>query len=236
MSQAKAARNARAKASGCRPNLPEVEVALRAVQAGFGEINRQLQPPRDPMDDAVLENLLSAYHFMDELLTAGIDPFVMGCHQHLIELNQRVLCGTDGGVRQQHRSMLRETERRFYDEPDGGIGDIAEWYKEHVDESPWKRAAGVYVRMLSEPQLFIEGNHRTGAVMMSMILMRGGKPPFVLTVDNAKPYFDPSTVIRGTRKGSVSALFRLPRIKKEFAEFLQNNTHRRFVRNGKSAS
>jgi ABC-type phosphate transport system substrate-binding protein len=36
------------------------------------------------------------------------------------------------------------------------------WFKEYGKESAWKRAAGVYVRILSQPQLYIEGNHRTG--------------------------------------------------------------------------
>jgi hypothetical protein len=49
----------------------------------------------------------------------------------------------------------------------------------------WKRAAGVYVRTLSEPELFIEGNHRSGALVMSYILAREGYPPFVLTAENA---------------------------------------------------
>jgi hypothetical protein len=38
-----------------------------------------------------------------------------------------------------------------------------EWYALHDSESVWKRASGVYIRVLSEPQLFLEGNHRSGA-------------------------------------------------------------------------
>jgi hypothetical protein len=53
--------------------------------------------------------------------------------------------------------------------------------------------------------------------------MQAGKPPFVLTVENALAYFDPSTVIRDTRKLGPMALFRLPGINKRFARFLEDH-------------
>ena len=92
-------------------------------------------------------------------------------------------------------------------------------YEHHKGESAWKRAAGVYIRVLSEPQLFIEGNHRTGALIMSYILVKSSRPPFVLTVDNAKAYFDPSTLISKTSKRGLVMLFRMPKLKKQFAAF-----------------
>jgi hypothetical protein len=90
-------------------------------------------------------------------------------------------------------------------------------------------AAGLYVRALSKPQLFIEGNHRTGALLASYVLLRNGKPPFVLTVENALAYFDPSTVIRNTDKLGLMALFRLPGIKKRFAQFLEDQADPRYL-------
>ena len=98
------------------------------------------------------------------------------------------------------------------------------WYYKHEQESAWKRAAGVYVRILSQPQLHIEGNHRTGARIMSYILVRDGKATFVLT-DNAKAYFDPSTLIKETKKTTTTMLMKLPRMKKLFADFLRHQTH-----------
>ena len=86
------------------------------------------------------------------------------------------------------------------------------------------------MRILSKPQLFIEGNHRTGALVMSYLLLRDGKPPFVLTVDNAEAYFDPSTVIRDIRKSSPAAIFRLPGIKQRFAKFLRAQADARYLR------
>jgi hypothetical protein len=83
--------------------------------------------------------------------------------------------------------------------------------------------------MLSEPELFIEGNHRTGALVMSYILARDGRPPFVLTAANAKAYLDPSTLITETRKHSFVAVFKLPKIKRYFAEFLKEQADRKYL-------
>ena len=97
---------------------------------------------------------------------------------------------------------------------EGGIKDLYNWYWAYRSESIWKRAAGVYVRILSKPQLFIEGNNRTGSLLVSYLLMRAGLPPFVLTLDNAEGYFNPSSVIRNSAKHGVKALYELPKIKK----------------------
>jgi Fic family protein len=78
--------------------------------------------------------------------------------------------------------------------------------------------------MLSQPQLFFEGNHRTGALVMSYLLVQDGKAPFVLTVDNAEAYFNPSTLIKETQRTRGAVLAKLPRMKKRFANFLQHQT------------
>ena len=106
---------------------------------------------------------------------------------------------------------------------------MREWYRLHRDESVWRRAAGVYIRVLSEPQLFIEGNHRTGALIMSYILASEYRPPFVLTVENAQGYFNPSTLITKTKKTSLSMLYRMPAIKKNFAAFLKRQASNAFL-------
>ena len=78
------------------------------------------------------------------------------------------------------------------------------------------------MRILSKPQLFIEGNNRSGSLIVSYLLMRAGLPPFVLTLDNAEGYFNPSSVIRNSAKHGVKALYELPKIKKKYAAFLED--------------
>lgn len=210
-------------------NLAAIESSLRRVQREFESINPRLSGQRDPMSDMVVENLLAGYTFVDVLIDWDIDVFAMGKHKYLLELNNIVLCGPDQALRAEFAHHLKATENRFYAEPEGGIEDIVEWRARHLSESAWKLAAGLYVRVLSKPQLFIEGNHRTGALLASYVLMRAGKPPFVLTVENAVAYFDPSTVIRNTRKLGPMALFRLPGINKRFARFLEDQADSRFL-------
>lgn len=213
-----------------RLDLATIEAALRALQGRFSEINALLDCRRDALDDSVVERMMSGYAYVDQAIVDGIDFFANGNTRHFLELNARVLCGTDPAERADHTRHLQATEDRFYDDQRGGIRDVAEWYLMHRDESVWKRAAGVYVRGLSRPQLFIEGNHRTGALIMSYLLAREGRPPFVLTVENARGYFNPSTVITKSTKGSLGMLYRMPRIKRNFAEFLKQQASPRFLR------
>ena len=215
-----------------RLDLPAIEQSLRAVQRDFARINALLQVHRDPMGDEIVARMLAGYALVDELLDRRIDLFAYGQSGLLLELNTIVLCGRDETRRRAFAPHIAATADRFYDDHGGDFGAIADWYRRHQDESAWLRAAGVYVRALSEPQLFIEGNHRTGALIMSYILARAGKPPFVLRVDNALAYFDPSSVIKHTRKTPMTLLFQLPRIKKRFARFLEAQADKSFLVRG----
>lgn len=212
-----------------RLDLAAIECSLRAVQRDFPRINAQLRVHRDPMGDEIVDRMLCGYRLVDELIGHGVDLFAYGSSSLWLELNTLVLCGDDQARRQAFAMHVAATEARFYAEPGAGIGAITDWYARHRQQSAWLRAAGVYVRVLSEPQLFIEGNHRTGALIMSYLLARDGKPPFVLSVGNALGYFDPSSVIKHTRKTAVSLLVQIPRIKKRFAAFLEAQADRRFL-------
>jgi hypothetical protein len=199
------------------------------VQRDFDRINQRLSARRDPLDDRVIENMMAGYAFVDTLVSEGVDVFARGNSKHLLELNALVLCGSSAARRDAYASHIEATERRFYEERQGGVQDLVEWHARHEDESAWSRAAGAYVRILSKPQLFIEGNHRAGALVMSCILVRDSQPPFVLSVENAGAYFEPSTVIRNTEKNSPAMLFRLPGIRKRLAALLREHSDRRHL-------
>jgi hypothetical protein len=64
---------------------------------------------------------------------------------------------------------------------------------------------------------------------MSYILAREGHPPFVLTADNAREYLDPSISITETRKHSLAALIRIPKIARYFARFLKEQADRKYL-------
>jgi hypothetical protein len=181
------------------------------------------------MTDEVVDNMMAGYAFIDKALHSGVDLLDVRCVHGLLELNHIVLCGLNPAARLEHRKHIEATAERFYHRDDFDIGSILSWYAKHTHESPWKRASGVYLRVLSQPQLYIEGNHRTGALIMSYLLARDGQAPFVLRVDNAKAYFDPSTLIKATQKTVGMRLTKMPRMKARFAKFLQAQAHEGYL-------
>jgi hypothetical protein len=172
-------------------------------------------PDCAPMESLwkVVENMLAGYTFIDKALSDGTDLLVPRHIACLLERNHLVLCGLEPHVRQEYHTHIAATTQRFYEQMEFNINDILRWYDKRAGTSAWKRAADVYVRILSQPQLYIEGNHRPGALIMSYILARAGKAPFVLSVHNAKAYFNPSTLVKNTKKNTTTLLMKLPRIK-----------------------
>jgi hypothetical protein len=222
--------------AGARPGdrppriaIPAIEATLGRLHAGFDEINARLGARRDPLDRRVIDNLVAGYAFVDAAVADGLDLFAMGNLRHLLELNTIVLCGTNPDRRDAYAAHTEATERRFYEEHEGGVRDVVEWLAARADESPWSRAAGVYGRILTTPQLFIEGNHRTGALVASYLLLRDGLPPFVLSPENAPAYFDASAALKDIPKRGAATLFRLPGIRQRLADLLREHSDTRHL-------
>ncbi|NEX16017.1 MAG: hypothetical protein C1943_05105 [Halochromatium sp.] len=209
-----------------RLNLDAIETSLRAVQADFGPINATLDTPRDPLINAVLERMLQGYQLVDDYLAAGVDLFAPGSSSLLLELNVRVLCGLDAAVRAECASQIEATKQQFYAKGDGGVESLVTWVRGLNGAPVRRRAASTYIHILSQPQLFIEGNHRTGSLVMSWILANAGKPPFVLSVENAKAYFDPSALVKSSRKHTLRMLLERPKLVKRFADLLKDDAEK----------
>lgn len=210
--------------------LDAIEEALRDVQRDFEHINNTLDMRREHIDDTIIENMLAGYEYCNTLLKMDVDMVSEDCKHHALEMNHVVLCGLNPRTRIEFAQHLKETATRFYSQPECNIWHIVRWNKKNKKKSVWKRAASTYIFMLSRPQLFFEGNHRTGALMMSNILALEGKPPFVLTVDNAQAYLNPSTMVKMTDKNLISKLYKLPKIEKKFASFLEDEAQKRFIK------
>jgi len=209
-----------------RLNLDAIETSLRAVQADFGRINASLDTPRDPFSNAVLERMLQGYQLVDDYLAADLDLFAPGGSSLLLELNVRVLCGLDAAVRAECASQIEATKQHFYAKGDGGVESLVTWVRDLNGAPVRRRAASTYIHILSQPQLFIEGNHRTGSLVMSWILANAGKPPFVLSVENAKAYFDPSALVKSSRKHTLRMLLERPKLVKRFADLLKDDAEK----------
>lgn len=213
-----------------RLDLAAIEASLREVQADFERINISLDSPRDAFSDEVVGNMLAGYRCVDEALHLGIDLFMLGNSARILELNNLILCGEDPVKRQQLASHLKASEKRFYQQPDG-IGDLMEWLEQHKREPVWERAAGIYIHILSTPQLFIEGNHRTAMLIVSYVLAREGQPPFVLSKKNIRAYFDPSKHVFYRNRHSLAMIWQWPRLQHDIAELLRKHASPEFLLN-----
>jgi prophage maintenance system killer protein len=213
-----------------RLNLSEIESSLLAVQADFDQINSTLSTPRDPLSDRVIGYMMRGYEQVDRLLAEDHDLFRVGSSGCLLGLNHLVLCGAGAEQRADCRQQIQATAAHFYDHGDGGVEALINRVRILDGESVWRRAAGVYIQVLSQPQLFIEGNHRTGALIMSWMLAREGRPPFVLSVANAKAYFDPSELVKNARKRTLKMLVERPKLIRRFAELLESEADRNHSR------
>jgi hypothetical protein len=214
---------------GRRIDLAAVSASLRRLQRELATAMPGSGPARDPCDDRVVENLEAGYAHVDALVAGGVDVFAMGNLRHVLELNTIVLCGTDPARRSHYARHVEASEERFYDHPDGGVRDLVEWYRCHAEIAPWERAAGVAVCVLSHPQLFIEGNHRTAALLMSYVLVRAGQPPFVLTPKSAAEYFDPSAAVRDIDRNRPATFFRLSAARQRLAKLLAEHADPRHL-------
>jgi hypothetical protein len=213
-------------------DLPAIEASLRAVANTFAHLNLTLQDPREDLDDGWIDRMMAGYAAVDGFVAQKVDLLSFGRLKLILELNALVLCGRDPAIRADAAGHLAATESRFYEKVDGGIRDIFEWHEMHAGEAPWLRAAGVYIRMLSTPELFVEGNHRTGTLLMSYLLAREGRPPVVLTPENAKPLLDQSAQFKRQRKTGVLFGLRMPGMKRRFAAFLEAQANPALLRPG----
>jgi hypothetical protein len=212
------------KSSFCL-QLSAIAEELHRVQMRFPEINAALHTGREDFSDVVLDNLLDAYDHLNELIKKDFSPFSEKGIQEIFALNSLVLGGGDAAWRKTHARFLQASWARFLEM----VVPLVRWYHKHKDENPFKVAAEMYVGVLSHPQLFMEGNHRTGTLIASWILLKHGKPPFVLTVENAKTYFDPSAEIKFTDKRNVNGQLKLPKYKRYFRDFLEAQVKQNYL-------
>jgi prophage maintenance system killer protein len=210
-----------------RFNLAEIVCSLDQTQSQFKKINKTLNVRRSQLADEVEANMVEGYRFIDQLLAQGTDLFAMGNSGLLLEINTLVLCGPHKQDRENYILHIEQNRQQFYDDPQGGIGSLMEWCEFHKHDNLWKRAAGLYIQIMSQPQLFIEGNHRSAILVVSFMLGREGYPPFVLTPGNAKELLDQSKEISELKKHSFGALIRTPKLRNKLATTLQRGLDRR---------
>ena len=208
-------------------NLATIEEDLRGFQQNFSSINDGLAMRREDITDTMVNQIVEAYGFLNDLLRRKIDLFTPAGLHSLLEINHIVLCGKDPKTRRQYYQHLTETRAGFVRK----ITPIKQWVlKKRASNNPYKLATGFYSRMLSQPQLFLEGNHRTGNILLNYLLLSKQAIPYVISTDTAKPYLDLSGDIKFSDKGnSFDATVRLPGHSKRFRQFLESNASDRYI-------
>ncbi|BCL83850.1 hypothetical protein ccbrp13_63150 [Ktedonobacteria bacterium brp13] len=171
---------------------------------------------------------MSAYSYLDTLLSQQIPPFSSISIEHMLRLNERVHYGIDQHLLTEYATAREATAEKFYQH----IEPLQQWYERHTkrDDHPLKLAAEIYVSILGYPQLYIEGNHRTGSLIANWITVYHGFPPFVLSRDNAIAYFVPSAEIKSFVDKSIwRGGTRLPKYRKSFLTFWEHHIDSRYL-------
>lgn len=214
-----------------RLDLAEIDNALLQVERAWPQIDAELQRlgigRKAPFTPLIRANMLSAYNCLDELLEQQIEPFSDIGMEHMLALNDRVHYGVDQALMTQFASAIEANTDKF----NANIEPIANWYWRHLrrGDDALKLAAETYVSILGHPQLFIEGNHRTGALVASWICLRADHPPFVLSAANAVAFFAPSAEIaRFADRSTWRGRQRLPKYRKAFGAFWRSHLDEKY--------
>ena len=209
-------------------NLETVETSLVEFQGAFPAINDRLSMRREAFTDVMVGQIVEAYGFLNELLQKEMDLFTPAGLHALVEINHIVLCGTSRETRRHYYAHLEETRQSFLNQ----IRPVKEWVlKKRKESDPYHLATGFYSRMLSRPQLFLEGNHRTGNIILNYLLISKGSAPYVVGPANATTYLDISGDIKFTDNGNyLDTALRMPGHKKRFRAFLKETVNPDFLR------
>lgn len=217
-----------------RLNLDVIQSSLVNVQHNFDKINTSLMVRRKPPSDEVIQNIIAGYQQIDQYVADGVDLFKIGSSRRLLDLNHTVLFHCTGRSIEESKSQFKATKEHFYEVKNGGIGHLMDWLAMHRNDNVWKRAAGVFTHGLSHPQLFLEGNHRTGSLLMSYLLLREGHAPFVLSEQNAKHFFEPAELTKMRRKKTIDEYWHLPKQARKFAKLLKAEQNEAYLIKPKS--
>jgi hypothetical protein len=186
-------------------NWTTIESALSKAGVGKRDV---------PFNSWIRENMMSAYTYLDQLLEKGVEPFSVESLGYMLGLSSRVLYGQDQALREEYSGALEANSQKFYAQ----IEPMINWYQKHKGENKLRKLAGeIYVSVLGPPQLFIEGNHRTGSLIANWINVFHGYPPFVLSPENAVAFFLPSSEIKQfVNKATWRGRNKLPKYRKSF--------------------
>ena len=185
-------------------DLHKIKQNYERVIEDFDRINEIVSCKRDKFDSFIARNMLHGYHHINKRLASNPGSEMLSWKE-MLDLNIMVHLGADADRRNEYYGFVKHTEERF----EARFPSVMEWYDRHEahGEDPYKIAAGLYVRILAQPQLFIEGNHRTGSLVANYYLVLKGENPFVMTPDNAVDFLNLASDVKFTSE-DIGSRFR----------------------------
>lgn len=205
------------------PTVPRSRFDLAAIERTLRSVHLpsvMKSPTKRSLQEVELARLVSGYASVDQLLASDVDLLALGNSHDILELNHIVLYGLDLEVRRGFSRQILASEQYFY-EQESGIGDFVEYCQSYALVSVWNKAALACIRMVAEPQLFREGNHRTSVLMISYLLGCHALPPFVLTDDNAEQFFSIISQARCLRKRQPGMIVRSFKLRRQLVALLK---------------
>jgi hypothetical protein len=218
-----------------RPDLEKIEESYNRVLKNWHEIDNALEITKvgrkdQPFDKALMENMLIAWDYIDYFIKKKDYSLLSNRGgPDMLEVNHRVHYGTNDPLRYEYKKAIKATTEKFSRQ----VVPIRKYYKKKMklDTSAYHIAAEIFISIVGMPQLYIEGNHRSGSIIASWVNLMNEKPPFVLTVENAVAFFKPAMEIKKFDKKSLwRSMTKLPKYKQDFKTFWKSHCDMSFVK------
>jgi hypothetical protein len=217
------------------PDLKKIEESYVRVLKNWQKIDGLLEQEKvgrkdQPFDKSLMENMLLAWDYIDYFIKKK-DYSLLSIEggPDMLEVNHLVHYGKNNSLRYEYKKAIEATTEKFSKQ----IVPIRDYYrkKKKKDTSTYHLAAEIFIAIVGMPQLYIEGNHRSGSIIASWINLVNEKPPFVLTVENAVSFFKPALEIKNFNKKSLwRSITKLPKYKQEFKTFWKNHCDMSFAK------
>ena len=215
-----------------RLDLERVNRSLESVEKNWDKINADLEKrnigKREKFTGIIKNGLSAAYEYLDKLLEKRVEPFSLNGVTEMLVLNDKVHYGNNILLRWEYQKAMRASQDQFFKR----IDTIYAWYHRHQErgDHPLKLASQVFVSIIVPPQLFTEGNHRTGNLIANWISAYYGYAPFVLSADNPIAFFAPATKIRRfANKVSILGKLNLPKCDESFRKFWEEYADKKYL-------
>lgn len=222
--------------TGDRFDLPAIGEALLGLSHRLHRVNRRLDNHHVGLDETSVNRLVQGYALLDHYLADRAPLFCLGQSMLVLALNHCVLFGRENIANPEYAAAFDASESHFYGAGGhGGIAKLFDWYLAHEKAPVWIRAAGVYLHTIGPPQLFVEGNHRTGVLLANHVLGMSNEPPLVIDHEMAPFWFRKTEQIRSRRRQLLDPTTWMRSAEAELGAVIRTHVSTRYLRDNQTS-